>query len=84
MKHGRRTYDLVVTDIKMPVLDGEHFDRELERRLPAHRRPRVIFLTDFLEGTGPRSWPNPSIWNSFGVSSIGSSPDRRREAPTCG
>jgi len=52
---------LVVTDIKMPVLDGEHFYRELERRLPAHRGPRVIFLTgdilsrdrqDFLEGTG--------------------------------
>jgi signal transduction histidine kinase len=60
-KLARRPYDLIVTDTKMPVLDGEGLYRELERRLPASLRPRMIFLTgdvlsrekqEFLEGTG--------------------------------
>jgi signal transduction histidine kinase len=58
---ARRPYDLIVTDTKMPVLDGEGLYRELERRLPAHLRPWIIFLTgdvltrgqqEFLEATG--------------------------------
>ncbi|PYM25184.1 MAG: hypothetical protein DMD80_22030 [Candidatus Rokuibacteriota bacterium] len=55
-----RPYDLIVSDTKMPVLDGESFYRELERRHPALRE-RIVFLTgdvlsrdkrDFLERTG--------------------------------
>ena len=54
-----RPYDLIVSDTKMPVLDGESFYRELERRHPALRE-RIVFLTgdvlsrdkrDFLERT---------------------------------
>jgi CheY-like chemotaxis protein len=57
---GRGAYDLVVSDTKMPVLDGEAFYAELERRFPPLRQ-RVIFLTgdvlsnekrQFLERTG--------------------------------
>ena len=57
---GMRSYDLVLSDTKMPVMDGEAFFAELVRRDPTFRR-RVIFLTgdvlsrekrDFLEGTG--------------------------------
>jgi two-component system NtrC family sensor kinase len=53
-------YDLVVSDTKMPVLDGEGFYAELIRRFPELRR-RVIFLTgdvlsrekrDFLQQAG--------------------------------
>ncbi|HEV8583627.1 MAG TPA: response regulator [Methylomirabilota bacterium] len=53
-------YDLVVSDTKMPVLDGESFYRELSRRHPA-LRGRLVFLTgdvlsrdkrEFLEQTG--------------------------------
>jgi two-component system NtrC family sensor kinase len=53
-------YDLVVTDTKMPVLDGPAFYEELRRRFPALRH-RVIFLTgdvlsrekrEFLERSG--------------------------------
>jgi len=40
----RRTYDLVISDTKMPVLDGESFYGELERRFP-QLRGRIIFLT---------------------------------------
>jgi signal transduction histidine kinase len=56
----RDTYDLVVCDTKMPVLDGPRFFGELERRFPALRR-RFIFVTgdvlsrekrEFLERTG--------------------------------
>ena len=57
---GMRSYDLVLSDTKMPVMDGEAFFAELVRRDPTFRR-RVIFLTgdvlsrdkrEFLEGTG--------------------------------
>src|SRR6266403_5696687 len=55
-----RSYDLIVSDTKMPVLDGESFYRELGQRHPALRE-RIVFLTGdvlgrekrvFLEGTG--------------------------------
>jgi len=57
---GRRHFDLIVGDTKMPVLDGEHFYAELERRFPPLAR-RIIFLTgdvlnrekrEFFERTG--------------------------------
>ena len=56
----REPFDLVVSDTKMPVLDGERFYGEVARRFPALRR-RVIFVTgdalsrekrQFLESTG--------------------------------
>jgi signal transduction histidine kinase len=58
---AHRSYDLVVTDTKMPILGGEDFYREFERRFPSEHRPRMIFLTgdvltraklEFLEATG--------------------------------
>ena len=60
-KLAQRAYDLVLTDARMPVLDGEGLYRELARRLAEPARPRVVFLTgdvlsrekqDFLEATG--------------------------------
>jgi two-component system NtrC family sensor kinase len=41
---GRQTYDAVVSDSKMPLLDGESFYTEILRRFPRLRQ-RVIFLT---------------------------------------
>src|SRR3989441_975398 len=47
---GRRAFDLIVTDTKMPVLDGERFYAELEQRFPKLCR-RILFLTgDVLSG----------------------------------
>jgi signal transduction histidine kinase len=57
---GREEYDLIISDSKMPVLDGESFYAELGRRHP-RMLSRIIFLTgdvlsrekrEFLERTG--------------------------------
>ena len=57
---GRRVYDVVVSDTKMPVMDGEAFFAEAARRDPTLAR-RILFLTgdvlsrekrEFLERTG--------------------------------
>lgn len=43
------SYDLVVTDLNMPVMDGLTMIREL-RKLPAHTGVPVIFLTTESDG----------------------------------
>lgn len=43
-------YDFILSDIKMPGLDGPGFYRELERRHP-HLLPRIAFYTGDLGGT---------------------------------
>ncbi len=57
---SRRTYDMILSDTKMPKLDGEHFYAEIERRHPGLHR-RIVFITgdilsrqkrEFLERTG--------------------------------
>ncbi len=57
---AREPFDLIVSDSKMPVLDGESFYAELQRRHP-RLLTRIVFLTgdvlsrekrDFLERTG--------------------------------
>jgi len=42
-------FDLVVTDLNMPVMDGLAFIREL-RKLPAYRGVPIIFLTTESDG----------------------------------
>ena len=47
---GRRTYDLIVCDLKMPRLDGPSFFRELEKtNAPLSRR--ILFVTGDVAGT---------------------------------
>lgn len=59
-KLGHREYDLILSDIKMPGLDGPAFYRELARTYPGMVK-RVAFVTgdperpetrDFLDATG--------------------------------
>ena len=45
-KLRQRSYDVIFCDIKMPVLDGPGFYREVARRFPELRR-RFIFITGF-------------------------------------
>jgi signal transduction histidine kinase len=63
----RSVYDLILTDTKMPVLDGQEFFEELVRRYPTMRR-RIAFITGdvltpdkraFLEGTGAPTLEKP-------------------------
>jgi CheY-like chemotaxis protein len=81
---GRRGYDLIVSDTKMPVLDGVHFYAEIEQRFPALAK-RIIFLTgdvlnreklEFLERTGA-----PHILKPFDVREVRSLVHRMLTAP---
>jgi CheY-like chemotaxis protein len=66
-KLDRLPYDVILSDTRMPVLDGYGFFTELERRHPELRR-RVAFLTgdvlnvkerDLLEHTGAPTLAKP-------------------------
>ena len=68
-----RPYDVIVSDTKMPVLDGESFYRELAQRHPALRE-RIVFLTGdvlarekraFLEETGASLLTKPCDLNEL-------------------
>jgi two-component system NtrC family sensor kinase len=43
-KLARRSYDLILSDTKMPVMDGLALHQEIERRFPS-LRGRIIFVT---------------------------------------
>ena len=60
LKLGREDYDLILSDIRMPELDGKQLFAFLDQNMPEYRS-KVIFLTGdtanpdtmkFLEGTG--------------------------------
>jgi CheY-like chemotaxis protein len=41
---GKRAYDMILTDTKMPKLDGEHFVAAIAQRFPRLRN-RIVFVT---------------------------------------
>jgi CheY-like chemotaxis protein len=42
---GVRDYDLVLMDLQMPEMDGFEASRQIRRRLPQQRQPKIIALT---------------------------------------
>jgi len=70
---ARQAYDAILSDTKMPVLDGQGFFSQLERRHPALCR-RIAFLTGdvlsadkraFLAATGA-----PTLMKPFGLDEV--------------
>jgi signal transduction histidine kinase len=66
-KIDQGTYDLILTDTKMPILDGQGFYQEIGRRHPALLK-RIVFVTGdvldadkraFLEQTGASTLAKP-------------------------
>ncbi len=41
----RQPYDVILMDVQMPEMDGLEASREIIKRIPAERRPRIIALT---------------------------------------
>ena len=75
-RHG---YDVVVSDIQMPSMDGVELYRQIQQRWP-YLVHRVVFMTahrsPYSPQTDSKGSPLPVLWKPFSV-------QRLREAVAC-
>ncbi len=68
-----RDFDLIISDFRMPVMNGEQFYREVLRRKP-HLAPNIIFLTGDVVSAETRqflaSTNNPHLDKPFQLSKL--------------
>jgi CheY-like chemotaxis protein len=76
---ARHDYDVVVSDIQMPTMDGIELYHQIQQRWPYLAR-RVVFMTAHRSADSPqtdsRGSPLPVLWKPFSV-------QRLREAVAC-
>jgi two-component system NtrC family sensor kinase len=67
---ARETFDIIITDMKMPGLDGASFYRQVRQRDPAQAR-RIIFITGDTVSPDTRAFlqrvPNPVLSKPFKI-----------------
>ncbi len=70
---GACRYDLVISDVRMPKIDGPRFYRELERRRPGDRPPFIFMTGDILGGDTLQfleSIKAPCLNKPFGIEEV--------------
>lgn len=75
---GEHGYDVIVSDIQMPAMDGFELYRQIQQRWP-HLAPRVVFMTAHRSDrpqTDPKGSPPPVLSKPFTL-------QRLREAVAC-
>jgi len=83
-KLERQRYDLIITDLHMPKLDGSGFYRELAQR-KLHSLKRIIFLTGTTGGSDEHRFVQesgvPVLLKPFNVSELIELVRRRLSSP---
>jgi CheY-like chemotaxis protein len=75
---GEHGYDVIVSDIQMPTMDGVELYRQIQQRWP-HLAPRVVFMTAHRPDrpqTDPKGSAPPVLSKPFTL-------NRLREAVAC-
>ena len=84
----RQTYDVVLMDVQMPEMDGFEASREINRRWPDERRPRLVAMTaNAMEGDRElctAAGMDDYVAKPIRVEELVAALERCRSAPRCG
>ena len=84
----RQTYDVVLMDVQMPEMDGFEASREINRRWPDVRRPRLVAMTaNAMQGDRElctAAGMDDYVAKPIRVEELVAALERCRAAPRCG